>query len=72
MHACMHVHTHAHTHKTHTRTKHTHTSNRMRGFRVDLDRPILQEIDAKKLTARNVEPITFARWLFGGVRYTNR
>jgi hypothetical protein len=44
----------------------------MRGFRVDLDRPILQEIDAKKLRARNVEPITFARWLFGGVRYTNR
>jgi hypothetical protein len=51
---------------------HTHTCNRMRGFRVDLDRPIMQEIDAKKLTARNVEPVTFARWVFGGVRYTNR
>jgi hypothetical protein len=38
--------------------------NRMRGFRVDLDRPILQEIDAKKLTARNVEPITTFRFCF--------
>ena len=60
MYVCMYVHTH------------THTCNRMRGFRVDLDRPIMQEIDAKKLTARNVEPVTFARWVFGGVRYTNR
>lgn len=45
--------------------------NRMRGFRVDLDRPILQEIDAKNLKARNVEPITTFRWILGGVRYTN-
>jgi len=45
--------------------------NRMRGFRVDLERPIFQEIDAVKLTARNVEPITSFRWLFGGLKYTN-
>ena len=36
----------------------------MRGFRVDLDRPILQYIDARNLTAKNVEPITTFRWLF--------
>ena len=37
------------------------------GFRVDLNKPIFQEIDAINLTARNVEPITTFRWLFGGV-----
>ena len=36
----------------------------MRGFCVDLDQPILQEIDTKKLTARNVEPITTFRFVF--------
>ena len=30
-----------------------------------------QEIDAKKLTARNVEPITTFRWILGGLQYTN-
>jgi hypothetical protein len=45
--------------------------NRPRGFRVDLNRPILQYIDTKTLTARNVEPITTFRWIFGGIRYTN-
>jgi len=44
---------------------------RPRGFRVDLNRPITQEINAKELKAKNVEPITTFRWVLGGIKYTN-
>mmetsp|Transcript_30081 Transcript_30081/g.61950 ORF Transcript_30081/g.61950 Transcript_30081/m.61950 type:complete len:280 (-) Transcript_30081:136-975(-) len=44
---------------------------RTRGFRVDLNRPILQIINSKELTAKNVEPVTTFRWIFGGIKYTN-
>mmetsp|Transcript_63081 Transcript_63081/g.95212 ORF Transcript_63081/g.95212 Transcript_63081/m.95212 type:complete len:265 (-) Transcript_63081:344-1138(-) len=44
---------------------------RPRGFRVDLDRPILQRIDTANMQAVNVEPVTTFSSLFGGIKYQN-